>query len=336
MLNSAIQFLSELHTRSEIFRNYANTSNYVQELLFVLYPVIVTSDSVSAETELLSRGSALTFEGQDVVIQPVSGASSQQTPIIRTKNVPAAPSPGPQRVVPFRRASSFVLISADKTKKTAKQPPLNPILSPRNTAPVAMKVGSSVVEAMLEVVLDVFKEQLFTRKEFPGLGLFMKTPPGFQEHQAYFESYILRQILSSVKNSLQLDQNLLHEPRVLINLSRFVSHIAEAVFEGWFIDGAEPLLDFTGFLLEYLERPDIAAIKSVRLCTQAIQNLRATFLRVALLQLADPDDSEDGFKTTSIIEKMVYWQPIILSSENTDTFSLKMICYLFYLSLIHI
>ncbi|KAH6644291.1 hypothetical protein C7974DRAFT_383272 [Boeremia exigua] len=322
-----------LHARSDVFRDYANTSNYVQELLFVLYPVIVTSDKVSAETELLSRGSALTFEGQDVVIQPVSGASSQQTPIIRTNNVPTESSSSTQRVIPFRRASSFVLISENKVMKAAKQTSLNPILSPRNTAPVAMKVGSSVVEAMLEAVLDVFKEQLFTRKDFPGLGLFMKTPPGFQEHQAYFESYILRQILSSVRNSLQLDPNLLHEPRVLINLSRFVGHISEAVFEGWFLQGAEPLLDFTGFLLEYLERPDIAAIKSVRLCTQAIQTMRATFLKVSLLQLADPDDSEDGFTTTLVIEKMVYWQPIILSSANTDTFSLKMICYLFYTKL---
>lgn len=333
VLNSAIQFLSELHARSDVFREYANTSNYVQELLFVLYPVIVTSDSVSAETELLSRGSALTFEGQDVVIQPVSGASSQQTPVIRTNNVPTVPSPVPQRVVPFRRASSFILVSADKAKKSTKEPSMNPILSTRNTAPVAMKVGSSVVEAMLEVVLDVFKEQLFTRKDFPGLGLFLKTPPGFQEHQAYFESYILRSILSSVRNSLQLDQNLLHEPRVLINLSRFITHISEAVFEGWFLDGAEHLLNFAGFLLEYLERPDIAAIKSVRLCTQAIQTIRSTFLKVTLLQLAEPDDSEDGFTTTSIIEKMVYWQPIILSSANTDTSSLKMICYLFYTKL---
>jgi hypothetical protein len=39
VLNSAIQFLSELHSRSEAFRDYANTSNYVQELLFVLYPL---------------------------------------------------------------------------------------------------------------------------------------------------------------------------------------------------------------------------------------------------------------------------------------------------------
>jgi hypothetical protein len=333
VLNSAIQFLSELHSRSEAFRDYANTASYVQEILFVLYPVIVTSDSVSAETELLSRGSALTFEGQDVVIQPLSNTNGQDGPVVRTAHLDVSPARSAQRVVPFRRASSFVLVSADKARKAAKQPALNPILSPRNAAPTALRVGSSVVEAMLEVVLEVFKDQIFTRKDFPGLGLFMKTPPGFQEHQAYFESYILRQTLLSVKNALQLDQKLLHEPRVLTNLSRFVGHISEAVFEGWFLDGAEPLLDFNGFLLEYLERPDIATIKSVRLCAQAIQVIRGLFLKVALLRLAEPEDTESGSNSSAVLEKMVYWQPIILSSANNESFSLKMICYLLYTKL---
>jgi hypothetical protein len=305
----------------------------VQELLFVLYPVIVTSDSVSAETELLSRGSALTFEGQDVVIQPLSNVNGVGGPVVRTANINLSPEPSAQRVIPFRRASSFVLVSAENPKKTAKQPTLNPILSPRTTAPTALRVGSSVVEAMLEVVLDVFKDQIFTRKDFPGLGLFMKTPPGFKEHQAYFESYVLRQTLLSVKNALQLDQKLLHEPRVLINLSRFVNHISEAVFEGWFLDGGDALLDFNGFLLEYLERPEISTLKSVRLCTQAIQVIRAVFLRVTLLRLAEPDDPEGGASTVAAIEKMMYWQPIILSSTNNESFSMKMICYLLYTKL---
>ncbi|KAL5115326.1 beige protein-like 1 [Pleosporales sp. CAS-2024a] len=336
VLNSAIQFLSELHSRSEAFRDYANTSNYVQELLFVLYPVIVSSDSVSAETELLSRGSALTFEGQDVVIQPLSGSAGREGPVIRTSHFEGSPARNAQRVVPFRRASSFVLVSADKARKAAKEPALNPIMSPRNTtAPTALRVGSSVVEAMLEVVLEVFKDQIFTRKDFPGLGLFMKTPPGFQEHQAYFESYILRQTLSSVKNALQLDKNLLQEPRVLANLSRYISHLSEAVFEGWFLNGAEPLLDFAGFMLEYLERPEVATIKSVRLCTQAIQLIRGLFLKVALLRLAEPEDDvvDGGSNSSAVLEKMVYWQPIILSSANNESFSLRMICYLLYTKL---
>lgn len=299
----------------------------------MLYPVIVTSDSVSAETELLSRGSALTFEGQDVVIQPLSKANSQQAPVVRTTNVHLSSSLSNQRVLPLRRASSFVLVSADKTNKNQKAPRMDNILPARKGGPIAIRVGSTVVEAMLEVVLLVFQDQLFNRKDFPGLGLFMKTPPGFQEHQAYFESYIFRQTISSVTSALQLDQKLLHEPRVLTNLSRFVTHISEAVFEGWFLDGAEPLLDFAGFLLEYLERPDVAKIKSVRLCTQATSTIRSIFLRVILLRLAEPDDSEDGVKTVSVIEKMVYWQPIILSTENTEGLFLQLICYLLYTKL---
>lgn len=333
VLNSAIQFLSELHSRSEVFRDYAVSSNYVQELLFVLYPVIVTSDSVSAETELLSRGSALTFEGQDVVIKPLSKTNGQQAPIVRTASVSVSPSPSSQRVAPFRRASSFVLISADKANLNQTFPQPTPLLFSAKGGPVAMKVGSTVVEAMLEVVLGVFHDQLFHRKDFPGLGLFLKTPPGFQEHQAYFESYVLRQTISSVTNALKLDQNLLQEPRVLMNLSRFVSHISEAVFEGWFLQGAEPLLDFAGFLLEYLARPDVSKTKSVRLCTQAVNIIRANFLRVVLLLLAEPDDSEDGSSTIAAIEKMVYWQPILLSSENSEGLVLRLICYLLYTKL---
>ncbi|KAF2274057.1 beach-domain-containing protein [Westerdykella ornata] len=332
VLHSVIQFLSELHSRSDIFREYSISSNYVQELLFVLYPVIVTSDSVSAETELLSRGSALTFEGQDVFIKPLSKSNGQQAPVVRTTNVNLSPSASAAqpRVAPFRRASSFVLISADAIPQVASNPRVSSSLKER---PIPVRVGSTVVEAALEVVLGVFQDQIFNRKDFAGLGLFLKTPPGFQEHQAYFESYILRQTLSSLSNSLQLDQKLLHEPRVLTNLARFVSHLSEAIFEGWFLNGAEPLLDFAGFLLEYLERPEVSRLKSVRLCSQAVGIIRTTFLRVILLRLAESDEPDGYPHAASIIEKMVYWQPIILSAENAEGHFLKLICYLLYTKL---
>ncbi|TKA64290.1 hypothetical protein B0A49_09770, partial [Cryomyces minteri] len=66
VLHTVVRFLTDLHATSAIFRDFEISSDYVQELLAVLYPVIVSSDSVSAETELNSRDSTLTFEGQDV------------------------------------------------------------------------------------------------------------------------------------------------------------------------------------------------------------------------------------------------------------------------------
>ncbi|KAF2492671.1 beach-domain-containing protein [Lophium mytilinum] len=334
VLGVVVQFLSDVHSRSLSFRDFAIQSNYVQELLFVLYPLIVTSDKVSAETELLSRGSALTFEGQDVVIQPLSKSTNQQAPIVRTTSVEAPVSPEAQRAIPLRRGSSFILISADKSSVSNGVPAINPILTSQNGSSVVQKVSNTVIEGLLEVVIGVFQDQLFQRKDFPGLGLFLKTPPGFQEHQAYFESYVLRHALSAISTDIQLDQNLLHEPRVLVNLSRYVTHLAEAVFEGWFLNGAEPLLDFTGGLLEHLQRPEVAKIKSVRLCHQAISIIRSIFLRVVLLRLSERDESDHESNTVSFMKKMIYWQTIILSADNNDASIMRLICYLLYMKLV--
>lgn len=326
-----MQFLSELRLRCDAFNDFAVSSNYVQELLFVLYPLIVTSDSVSAETELNSRDSALTFEGQDVVIKPLSKANQRQGPVVRTAKVGLSPPPASQRVAPFRRASSFVLVSTDRRRATSMSSPLNPIIAQNRSLP--MKVGSAIVEAVVELVLGVFQEQVFRRKDFPGLGIFMKTPPGFQEHQAYFETYILRQALSSLTSVLHEDISILHEPRIITNLSRFVTHLSEAVFEGWFLQGAETLLDFAGFLLEYLERADVSCLKSVRLCSQAVNVTRTIFLRLVLLRMAEPEEEESDTVAVTIIDKMIYWQPIILSTANADGQLLRLICYLLYAKL---
>ncbi|KAF2454179.1 hypothetical protein BDY21DRAFT_354308 [Lineolata rhizophorae] len=337
ILQTVIQFLADLHQRSPKFRDFATSSNYVQDLLWVLYPVVVTSDSVSAETELHSRGSTLSLEGQDVLIRPRAISNDQRASIVRTTTVEPPPSPSSQKNLPLRRGSSFILVSSDRPDPSPSSARLNPVMSPKKTSPtISLKIGHSLVEALLETVIGVYQDQIFNRKEFPGFGLFLKVPPGFQEHQAYFESYVLRHAMSSLSNSVQLDQKLLCEPRVLTNLSRYALYMAEAVFEGWFIDGAEALLDFVGTLLEYLQRPDIARIKSVRLCTQAIATIRTVFMRVTLLRLSELDDPSKSHQAAAFLDKMTYWQTVILGPENSEDFFLRLICYLLYTHLVSV
>ncbi|KAF2843161.1 beach-domain-containing protein [Patellaria atrata CBS 101060] len=333
VLQTVIQFLTDLHMRSQKFRDFASTSNYVESLLFVLYPVIVTSDHVSAETELHSRGSALTFEGEDVVIKSHSSSNDAHL-IVRTTAVDPPPSPSTQRYLSLRRGSSFILVTSDKLQNRSSSARLDPILSPQKTAPVALKVGNAIVEALLEAVVAVFMDQVFQRKDFQSFGLYLKVPPGFQEHQAYFGSYVLRHTMSAISNSIQFEQKLVCEPRVLTNLARYCSHMAEAVFEGWFLNGAEPLLDFIGNLLDFLQRPDIAKIKSVRLCAQPISSIRTVFMRVSLLLLSELDEAETDAESIQILEKLTYWQTVILSPENMDGYYLRLICYLVYTKMI--
>ncbi|KAH0562402.1 hypothetical protein GP486_002903, partial [Trichoglossum hirsutum] len=335
ILHTTSRFLVDVHTKSQSFRDFAVSSNYVQELLFVLFPVIVSSDMVSPETELNSRDSALTFDGTDVVIKPLSHTGNRAPPIVRTTTIDIPPSPTTQRAAPLRRGSSFVLVTSDQSPHSPSSARLTPVMSTKSRTMPALTVSNSVVEGLLEIVIAVFMDQILERKEFPGFGLHLKVPPGFQEHQVYFESYLLRNTLSQLGNTLQLNQKLLWEPKVITNMARFTSHVGEAVFEGWFLSGAEPLLDFTGTILEYLQRSDVAQIKSVRLCSQAISTIRLVFLRVVLLRLSELDEPGTQEKQAlSFLDKLLYWQTIILSPDNTEAGFLRLICYLLYTKLI--
>ncbi|KAI9803261.1 MAG: hypothetical protein M1825_002052 [Sarcosagium campestre] len=335
-LRTVSQFLVEIHTKSKSFQQYAVSSTYVQELLFALFPIIVSSDSVSAETELNSHDSALTFNGGDVLFRPMSRTGTQAPPIVRTTTIESVPSsPNAQKPRPLRRGSSFVLITSDPAKHSPSPARLNPVMSPKRTSSSLMKIGTSAVEGLLEIILAVFVDQVLVRKDFGGFGLFFKVPPGFQVHQVYFESFILLNTLNQLGNTVQLDQKLLWEPRVLTNLSRFTAHLSEAVFEGWFLNGADPLLSFAGDILEYLQRPEVAKIKSVRLCTQTIAMIRVTFMRLLLLRLSELDESDDdGSAAISFLDKMMYWQTIILSADGREDEFLRLVCYHLYVRLV--
>jgi len=88
-------------------------------------------------------------------------------------------------------------------------------------------------------------------------------------------------------------------------------------------------------MLEYLQRPDIAKQKSVRLCTQTLTTLRATVGRLVLFRLSELDDlAAESKQIIGFLQKIMYWQAIILSPENNDGEFTRLICYLLYSRLI--
>lgn len=327
-LHVAVRFLSDLHTRSQYYRDFTVSSSYVQDLLAVLFPVVVGSDNVSAEVELNARESTLSFDSNDVVIRPLSTAP----PILRTSENENVNKTSRRRGPNLRRGSSFVMVPS----VSSKHQPLPSQLHPREvrSSPSAkipqLNDGNAVVQSVLEIVIAVFTDHVLARKDFAGLGLFLKSPPGFVEHHAYFESWVLRNTLSQLNNAILLNQKVLWEPKVLSNLARLFSHVVEALYEGWFMDGADPTLDFSGSVLEYLQRSDVAQIKSVRLCSLAIAVIRVSMFRSVLLSLSQVQDSE----SLPFLAKLGYWQTVLLSGEETPSEHLQLICYLLYASLI--
>ncbi|KAL2753981.1 hypothetical protein ACRALDRAFT_2054085 [Sodiomyces alcalophilus JCM 7366] len=331
ILNTVVLFLSSLHSRSSAFRDFALSSEYVRQLLRGLYPVVVSTDELSPETELNSPDATLTFEGADVIIRPL--AVSGPSPIIRTASVPAATRPRTtSRGTPLRKASSFILVTSQAASDAAAPSLLQP--SVPKDAP-SHQTSSTVRDALLELVMDVFIDQLLNRKEFPGFGLFAKVPPGFQEHQAYFESYVLRNVIHHLANHIQRDEKVLCEPKVLMNMARFSNHVVEACFEGWFMDGAEAMLGFLGTLLEYLQRPEVSSLKSVRLCSQAVTTIRHCFLRIILLRLSELDDPQTTEEQAlAFMHKIFYWQTAILGCLSNEQEFVRLLWYQLYTKLV--
>lgn len=337
MLHTIIQFFSNLHSTCPAFRDYCATSTYVQELLGILFPVVCSSDHVSAETELNSKDSALTFDGGDVVIRPLS--SNTAPPIVRTMTLDEPPSPTAPRSERLRRGSSFILVTSEPTAFSPSTARLSPAigsgLNVNGKGAASLTATNSVVESLLELVMGVFVDLVLERREFSGFGLNTKIPPGFQEHQIYFETYLLRNTLNHLNNSLGFNMAMLREPRILTNIGRFALHMTDCVYEGWFLNGAEALLDFVGTVLEYLQRPEIAKQKSVRLCSQTVTNLRTVVSRLVLFRLSELEDPRsDAKRVVDFLGKIMYWQAVILSPENTDSEFTRLILYLLYTRLI--
>ena len=338
ILKIVIQFLLELYNRSGGFREFAADSRYVQEILFVLYPVLVGSDRLSAETELQSDKDSLSFKGEEVQMRPHSNSLGERPPSVRSLNMDSdrrTPSPrAPIRVEAPKRLSSFVLISSDTEDTPTSPAQFNPVMAPKKAIPVKINIGSSLVESLLDVAVNMFLDLVCNKEKFNGIGLFLRVPPGFREHQAYFESYVLVHTLTQLWHHLQLNQSLLVETKVLSNLSRYSQHMSEAVFEGWFINGAQPLLEFTGKVLEYLQQPEVSSMKAVRLCSQHTNTIRVVFLRVCLWRLSQLDEIADEADATTFLDKMNYWQTILFSSENQETLFIRRICFLLYVKLL--
>ena len=295
----------------------------------MLFPIVVSANAVSPETELNSRDSALTFKGSDVIMRPMSSNSTTNVSVVRTSNAEYVQTSSASRAQPLTRMASYVLVSSDSSHGSPTARKLHPVVSPRRMK-AASNLNSTIVEELLELIVGVYTDQIFSRKDFPGLGLFMRVPPGFQEHQAYFETFILRNTLTHLGNSIKLNQKLLWEPRVLTNLARFAMHLSEAIYEGWFISGADDAIEFLATILEYLQLPGVSTVKGVRLCSHLVSNIRIVLLRIVLLKLAELDELHSGAETVSFLNRLAYWQSVLFPAHESQEVFVRLFCYLVY------
>ncbi|KAL8773434.1 MAG: hypothetical protein Q9194_004321, partial [Teloschistes cf. exilis] len=330
ILSTVIRFLADVHSRSHEFRNFAANSIYVKELLFTLYPLVVDSSVMEADAELMRDESLGPPSDKNVSARPSSRQSASKSSSIQQAVAQNAPRISRSELPALRRMSSYVLLKPDDHSTPAK---LRSPLTLRDPLDPVTTTDQSITEELLEIIVAVYSDQILGRKDFLGLGLFIKVPPGTQEHQACFESFILRNTIIHLGNAIRLDQKLLWEPRVLTNLQRFAGHLGEAVFEGWFIEGAEIVIDFLAGILEYIHHPDVYSMKSIRLCDHMIATIQEVLLRIVLLRLSELDQSLPQSQAVLYMEKLLYWQSVLFAAANKQKQFLGLFCFLLYLRL---
>ena len=329
-IQAVLEFLINLQMKSQAFRDFAASSHYTQELLQVLYPLIVHSDPVRAEVELQSRQAAVPIFPHDESHPESQHSTLQASTVSSSSNSMGA------RPRPAQRMSSFIIVSSYQARGTIT--PLSKLTLPsvaKITNSFATDPNSSIIKSLLDVITRVFVDQIFDKKEFTGFGLFLKAPPGLPEHLVFFESYVLRHTILRVRERVLSNQKVLLEPSVLNSIARTLSHLGEAMLEGWFVNGIEPLLDFAGTILEYLQEPAIARLKSVKLCNQAILTIKVVFSLAVLLKLSALIDSAAGEEDTiSFLNRLLYWQTIVFEADRAKPDFIKLMSYLLYAMLV--
>lgn len=328
LMSSVVNFLAEARSKSKHFQEFTTQSSYVQELLAVLYPTVVGTDPIGSDIELSSRYGSLSLDDSSLALRPRSNTATNMSMSLQTTMVESSPGPD-ESTDSLRHGSSFVLVSSDKTKHQPSSARIRRVVNPTFSGDKVV-IEHPLVTAVFRLALTVFEEQIFERKDFSGLGLYQKTPPGLIQHQAYFNSWIFNCLLLRIKDIPSSKPHILQEPRVLTNLARFATHLVEAVYEGWFIDGATTTLDCLGSVLEYLQRPDISSMKSIRLCSQAVTTIHSMLYKIVLFQLSE---AEDGY-ALAVLKSLNYWQVVLLAAAETQSRHLHLLCYLLYNKLI--
>lgn len=178
MLQTIIQFCEDIHTKCAAVREFCANSTFLQDIFAVLFPVIVSSDVVSAETELKARDSQLTFDGGDVVIKSLSMVANIAPPIVRTVTIQDSEahisSSNPSRQSTLRRASSFVLVTSEPTAYSPSSARLTSTLNSPAFKVANITVTNVVVESLLELAVAVFVDLVMERREFVGFELYTK------------------------------------------------------------------------------------------------------------------------------------------------------------------
>lgn len=196
-------------------------------------------------------------------------------------------------------------------------------LAPRATTASSLEIlESRSFKAVAQILEMAAVEQVLHGKDFNGLGLFLKAPDLSPDSVAEVNSVILSRIIARVADVASTDTSIFHQSQSLINLGRFVDQCVEAIKEDWYQDKNLGLLRFLAAIIGRLDDREIRTLKNVRLCSQAVAQVRKAFVDLAMfelslsLQKSSMHDYQDDPPTPSGASDAMYDPLTVLSQAS--------------------
>lgn len=318
LLASICNLLLEMLNEFDEFRNFAMSSTFVKDIMKVLF------SACGARQQFSAFGS----QGDDVSDnenQDPRMTEDSQTKESEASKTNISPHPGIVR----RRKSSFVVISQPSQKEVRKDP-ADTFSTPSSHHDWLKRFESQHVQNIVRLLMRVFIEQILFRKDFSGLGLFLKAPPSEPGDRAHVNSMLILGTADSICKEIEKRPDLLLEPRNLFNISRFTTQAYEACVEGWYLDGGPQIIRFISKLMNLVERDDIRLHKSVRLSSPALSSIKSVFRRAAVSTLIAVDNGDVKDKRCGLLEMLSRYDNLLLIVDDGEDTNLEPLCQLMY------
>ncbi|GAN06509.1 beige/BEACH domain-containing protein [Mucor ambiguus] len=346
-MDAFIQLFDELYDSRPVFKEACNKQDVVDCIVQVLFPSVCPTHQMTADDELTSKDVVLTNFDLDHLNSPSSAAASpidspyfdrfgkstdDDTASIESNTATAGSSI-------IKRGGTSALMTKTSPHVSKRGNAFMTRLrsaswSQAATTPTNTKVPQdAMMDSLLNFVVDICIESI-TDPLSKNLGalllVFSAFPPSSHEQQLLFESYLLTHIAQNLKSTFQLEMQLMLDPRVLANLSKFSQMAADAVIQGRFREGGtEQTYDLLATLLEILHTDEFNSRYGVN--DVSVVAIYRAFNRMILVKISDLEHGDlDSLKTVAFLDYCIHHQKIILSAKNNDMEFLKCFCYHLY------
>ncbi|KAL9550165.1 hypothetical protein PS6_005689 [Mucor atramentarius] len=346
-IDDFIQLFDELYDSRPVFKEACNKQDVVDCIVQVLFPSVCPTHQMTAEDELVSKDVVLTNFDLDHLNSPSSAAASPiDSPYFDrfgkltdddTASIDSNTATSGSSIIKRGGTSALMTKTSPHVSKrgNAFMTRLRSASwSQANATPTNTRVlQDAMLDSLLNFVVDICIESI-TDPQSKNLGalllVFGAFPPSSHEQQLLFESYLLTHIAQNLKSTVQLEMELMLDPRVLANLAKFSQMAADAVIQGRFREGGtEQTYDLLATLLEILHMDEFSSRYSAN--DASVVAIYRAFNRMILVKISDLEHGDlDSLKTVAFLDYCIHHQKIILSAKNNDMEFMKCFCYHLY------